>query len=204
MWRRGQLLRLDKLMRIFRGGRGLVEVTAIKADLPNWPDEVIEHWLLKLANRGPDTGWPPPEPLGNHAWKYILGNRPLSWWKNVTWQLEKRDVNFKILCQASRRIVNEMLDAHINHVANIYSRMPDSKTRFESAARYIAQNGTYPKQLVAMQLGDGLSVIDGNHRMTALCYCKATEEEVLKAGGLTPLNSHAVWIGTHSLGEVPN
>jgi hypothetical protein len=138
----------------------LVEFAVIKADLPDWPDEVIEEWLLKLANRGPDTGWPPPERLDGHAWKYILGGRPLSWWKDVTWQLEEHDLKFDALSQASRRIVNQMIDAHINGVANTYSTLLDSKDRFESVARYIAENGTFPKPLVVMQLKDGLSVID--------------------------------------------
>jgi hypothetical protein len=41
----------------------VIELADIKADLPNWPDEIITEWPLKIANRGPDTGWPPPEPL---------------------------------------------------------------------------------------------------------------------------------------------
>jgi hypothetical protein len=33
----------------------LVELAVIKKDLPHWTDEVIEQWLLMLANRGTDT-----------------------------------------------------------------------------------------------------------------------------------------------------
>ena len=152
----------------------MIELATIKADLPDWPDEVIELWLLKLANRGSDTGWPPPEPFGESAWKHILGDRPLSWWKRVTWKREDRDLNFEALSQDPRSIVNKMLDAHINNKTNVYSTMLNSKARFESAALYIAQNGTVPEPLVGMELEDGLSVLDGNHRMAALCYCQAT------------------------------
>jgi hypothetical protein len=49
--------------------------TPASDDLAN---DVIEQWLLKLANRGADTGWPPPEPLGRHAWNDILAEKPLS------------------------------------------------------------------------------------------------------------------------------
>jgi hypothetical protein len=46
-----------------------VSQAAIKSDLPHWPDEVIELWLLYLANRSAgDTGWPPPDPLGHRGW----------------------------------------------------------------------------------------------------------------------------------------
>jgi hypothetical protein len=96
-----------------------------------------------------------------------------------------------------------MLDAHVNGIANVYSKLADSKARFEAATGYIVENVTFPIPLVVMQLRDGLSVIDGNHRATALCYCQATTDEILEAGGLAPLTNHLVWIGTHQSGEVP-
>jgi hypothetical protein len=43
----------------------MITLADIKKDLPAWPDDVIEQWLLYLARRD-DTGWPPPEPLGDH------------------------------------------------------------------------------------------------------------------------------------------
>ena len=54
----------------------MVEIADIKNDLPDWPDDVIEQWLHYFAQ---DCGWPPPEPLGNHRWKGLLGGKPLSW-----------------------------------------------------------------------------------------------------------------------------
>jgi hypothetical protein len=179
----------------------LVDFATIKADLPHWPDDVIDQWLLRLANRGPDTGWPPPEPLGTHAWKYILGGRPLSWWKNVTWSLEEREVDFGRLCQGTKRIVNNMIDGHINGNPNLYSA--DSDVRFRSALSHIAKTGTLPRPLVVMQLRDGLSVIDGNHRVAALCTCQAGAAEIAKKGGVAPLLKQQVWLGAHSTGEVP-
>ena len=71
-----------------------------------------------------------------------------------------------------------MLDAHINNKANVYSTMPNSKARFESSALYIAENGTLPEPIVGFELKEGLSILDGNHRMTALCYCEATVDEL--------------------------
>jgi hypothetical protein len=67
--------------------------------------------------------------MGNHAWKCILGGKPLSWWKDVTWALKEQEINFDALSQASRRIVNDMLDGHVNGVPNIYGRWPESKVR---------------------------------------------------------------------------
>jgi hypothetical protein len=93
-----------------------------------------------------------------------------------------------------------MLDAHINGKENSYSNDANSKERFVSAAQFIAQNSTVPQPLVGFDLADGLSVLDGNHRMTALCYCQANKDELLNA----PEASQKIWIGTHPRGETPD
>src|SRR5260370_30167802 len=79
-------LREDKWQRS-KVRRAMVSVADIKSDLPGWPNEVVEEWLDYFANE-PDLGWPPPEPLGGHRWSCILGGRPLSWWKKVSWKTE--------------------------------------------------------------------------------------------------------------------
>jgi hypothetical protein len=48
----------------------MVTVADIRKDLPDWPDDVIEQWLLYFANEA-DCGWPPPDPLGDHRWKRL-------------------------------------------------------------------------------------------------------------------------------------
>jgi hypothetical protein len=181
----------------------LVDLTAIKGDLPHWPDDVIDQWLLKLANRGADTGWPPPKCLDRHAWRYILGGRPLSWWKNVAWVLESHEIELEVLSRTTKRIVSDMINAHVNDVPNFYSAMPDGKARFISAVQYLATHGSFPRPLVVMRLEDGLRVIDGNHRVTALCFCQTTLAEILNGGGTAPLKFHQLWMGTHAAGEVP-
>jgi hypothetical protein len=50
----------------------MVGTSDIQKDLSGWPDDVIDQWLLYFANE-PDCGWSPPEPLGNHRWKALLG-----------------------------------------------------------------------------------------------------------------------------------
>lgn len=181
----------------------MVNAEDIKADLPNWPDDVIDQWLLKLANRGRDTGWPPPENLEGNAWKYILGGRPIAWWKRVAWTLEERDISFPRLSDGTRRIINGMMDGHVEGNSNLYTQDPSSRGRFLSALEYIAKQGRLPKPLIAMQLPDGLSVLDGNHRVSALFACQAGREHIMKLGGVVPPNEHQIWIGIHDAGEVP-
>ncbi|ESX54720.1 hypothetical protein X760_27750 [Mesorhizobium sp. LSHC422A00] len=66
-----------------------VDLQAIKDSLPEWPDDVIEQWLLPFAK---DLGWPPPVPLGEHRWHYILAKKPLSWWQGLKWELRDIDL----------------------------------------------------------------------------------------------------------------
>jgi hypothetical protein len=175
-----------------------VSLADIKNDLPSWPDGVISQWLFHLANRD-DTGWPPPEPLGYHPWAFILGFRPLSWWREVSWKLEKTDCGLANLCQGTKAIVARMLVEKANGTID-----EETRTRFKKASDYILKNGGFEEPPIATRLADGLSVLDGNHRMTAFCGLQQVPAEILEKRGLRkPAQEHALWIGTHSRGEVP-
>jgi hypothetical protein len=175
-----------------------VSLADIKNDLPSWPDGVIGQWLFHLANRD-DTGWPPPEPLGYHPWAFILGFRPLSWWREVTWKLEKTDCGFANLCQGTKAIAARMLVEKANGTID-----EETRTRFKRASDYILKNGRFQEAPIAVRLADGLSILDGNHRITAFCGLQEVPAEILEKRGLRkPAQEQELWIGTHSRGEVP-
>ncbi len=177
-----------------------VTLEQIKADLPDWPDDVIEQWLLKHANRGPDTGWPPPDPLGNHAWKYIITN-PLSWWKNVAWKLDVTDCGIEKLSTNTSQIVLKINIALINGIKNVWGD-DGTRQRFNSALQYIMKHGSFPKPLIAMRIPSGLSVLDGNHRIAAHFHSQNVPESLLKKLGVQrPAREQEIWMGVHSLGE---
>jgi hypothetical protein len=177
----------------------MVSLADIKKDLPAWPDSVIEQWLVHLANRD-DTGWPPPEPLGQHPWTYVLGHRPLSWWQDVTWEQKPVDCSFAKLAKATQKIVNEV-------IADVSGPAPDANTkaRYNNAFHHILNHATFEEALVAMPLpGDGLSVIDGNHRISAFCGLqKMPPDSFTKLKLQKPEPMQKVWVGTHARGEVP-
>jgi hypothetical protein len=176
----------------------MVSLADIKNDLPAWPDQVIDEWLLYLANRG-DTGWPPPNPLGDHPWAFILGYRPIPWWREVTWKLEKIDCNFANLSQFTKSIVTQMLAETNDETAD-----EGTKRRFNDAFHYILNNAALPKPLITMRLADGLSIIDGNHRIAAFCGLQKMPVEKFERRGLQkPAPEQEVWIGTHTRGETP-
>jgi len=170
----------------------------IKNDLPHWPDEVIELWLFYLANRA-DTGWPPPDPLGSHPWAYILGFRPLSWWREVTWKREKVDCGLANLCRATRAIAVDMLE---KKAAKTLDEV--TTARFKKASDYILKNREFEMPPVAVRLPDGLSILDGNHCITAFCGLQQAPDGFLEQYGFQkPMPEQELWIGTHSRGEVP-
>jgi hypothetical protein len=175
-----------------------VSLADIKGDLPTWPDNVIDQWLLYLANRD-DTGWPPPNPLGHHPWTYILGHRPIPWWREVTWKREEIDCGFANLTQSTKSIVTRML-------AEITSGNVDegTKRRFNNAFHYILNNAAFPKPLITMKTASGLSVPDGNHRAAAFCGLQQMPAEQFEQRGLRKAAQvQDVWVGTHSRGEAP-
>ncbi len=175
----------------------MVTAQEIKKDLPGWPDGVINGWLLGLANR-PDTGWPPPDDVAAHAWGPILGWRPLSWWNGVTWKLEKRDLSYESLCKATQ-----------SAVTGIAKDIEDGNNRDNCTARVnraveqLVKSGEFLESPVVMKLSDGLSVIDGNHRVTALLSSQALAEAFARRGHKVPSTTQNAWVGQHSNGEVP-
>jgi hypothetical protein len=175
-----------------------VSLADIKKDLPSWPDEVAELWLFWLAQRS-DTGWPPPEPLGDHGWAAILGYRPLSWWREVTWKREKVKCGLPELCRATAAIAVDMLQ---KKAAKTLDEV--TAARFKKASDYILQNRKFEMPPVAVRLPDGLSILDGNHRVTAFCGLQQTPDGFLEQYGFQkPIPEQELWIGTHSRGEVP-
>jgi hypothetical protein len=175
----------------------MVELADIKKDLPHWPEEVIEEWLVYLANRD-DTGWPPPDPISG-SWAGILGDRPLSWWRKVTWEKTTVDCSIDALAPKTHGIVTSMR-------AEVAAKKADAVTqrRFNHALHYILTNGAFPKPLVAMKDNGHLLVLDGNHRVAAFTAAQSIPDAMLKAKGWYKLSSEQnVWIGAHAKGEVP-
>jgi hypothetical protein len=176
----------------------VVSVADMKEDLPNCPDRVIEDWLLYFANE-PDCGWPPPEPLADHRWAGILGDRPLSWWQKVTWEKQNVNCGMDSLAPKTQAIAAKM-------IKDVGSGKADAATkrRYQQALQHILENGTFFLPLVAMKVSGSLLVLDGNHRIGAFCGLQILPDAWFEKLKKTrpPLNQEA-WIGTHPDGEVP-
>jgi hypothetical protein len=177
----------------------MVSVADIQKDLPDWPDDVVEQWLHYFANEA-DCGWPPPDPVGDHRWHGLMGGKPLPWWKNVTWEKETVKCDLASLTAKARADVNDIIVEM------------DAKTASESTKKRVAQpwvyirdNAVFPRTLVTMKKPDGLSLIDGTHRMAAFQMIqRLTDAQLAGLKMKRPALEQAVWIGAHIAGEVPD
>jgi hypothetical protein len=180
-------------------GPCMVTVAEIKKALPDWPDDVINQWLHYFANE-PDCGWPPPDPLGNHRWKGLLGAKPLSWWKKVSWDKQKLKCDLPSLTAKARADVREIITQ-----MNMGTADESTKRRIARAWTYIKDNGVFPRSLVTIKKSDGVSLIDGTHRMAAFEMVQSlTDAQFAQLNLKRPTREQEVWIGTHSDGEVPD
>jgi hypothetical protein len=179
----------------------MVSPLDIKSDFPNWPDDIIEQWLLKFANQ-PEMSWPPPDPMEGHRWE-ILITHPVAWWKDVTWTLETRDCRFDKLSVDGRKTMNGMFKALIEGEENGYGG-DDSPARFQRQLRILALTGKFERPPVLFPIDSGLSPLDGNHRLFALqTALQMSDEELAKYKVKRPPASQGVWIASHKNGENP-
>lgn len=175
----------------------MVTVEQIKQTLPNWPDEVVHEWLLYFAN---DIGWPPAEPLGTDRWDGILGNRPLTWWAEVSWQLQTVDCSRAELTEATEQRIAAVSDPVYAGTASEIE-----KGQYRRPLQYLLEHGAFANPALAMRDDGLLYVIDGHHRLAALTDLmeKAPDSLFAQPGRLRPGAQQRVWIGTHPNGELP-
>lgn len=155
--------------------------------------------MIEFAN-DPGMGWPPTEPYGTHRWGRLLGQRPLSWWQDVTWTFEKANCG---LDQLTPKAQADVMD--IRREINGRAPSESAKRRWDNIFRYTLNAGTFPVAPVIMRRPEGLSPIDGTHRMAALSAIRLLPEVNFTAKKLSkPANEQDVWIGMHKDGEFPN
>jgi energy-coupling factor transporter ATP-binding protein EcfA2 len=81
----------------------------------------------------------------------------------------------------------------------------DTKKRVARSWIYIKDNGKFPHRLITMKKPDGISLIDGNHRVAAFEMVQSlTDAQFVQMNVERPSRDQEVWVGTHSGGEVPH
>jgi hypothetical protein len=122
------------------------------------------------------------------------------WWKHVTWTLERTDCGIERLTPKAQSDVLE-----IRREITDGSASTSEKRRWDNPFRYVLNDGSFPVAPVVMNRPEGLSPIDGTHRMAVLSALRLLPEQAFAVKKLTkPSNSQNAWMGKHKDGELPN
>ncbi|MGM0582956.1 MAG: hypothetical protein ACQETL_19925 [Bacteroidota bacterium] len=137
---------------------------SIKKDLPYFPDQVIKDWLLPFAQ---DEGWPPTA----ERWQYLLKEKNLDRWRSASWELKELDFSKLVLSPRCMASLYALVRAYTLGEDNEYSRAlgERGKERFHIQLHYLIDYGVFPSPPVLIDHGEGLEIMDGNHRVAALC-----------------------------------
>ena len=146
--------------------------SAIQSLLPNFPDDIIDQWLLPYAT---ERGWPPQEVHGVLCgdWRYLLGTSTnLAYWKNIFWRSESLDLQINDLDDSSKDSVLQIISSAIYGIDTMMSRsICDLKERFDRIVSYFAKHGVFPAPPVLTRCNGKYKLMDGNHRIAAFFYC---------------------------------
>lgn len=130
----------------------------IAIDLPNFPEEIIQNWLLPIAKK---NGWPPTEEtMGG-----ILKFQSIDYWKNIIWEKQSLKFSEIIFSPGYQKMIEEM----IYNYENGKKSLPDSTERIDYFIDIIKKNEPL-KPITLIFTKNGLDIADGNHRITA---CKS-------------------------------
>lgn len=150
----------------------MVAISELQDSLPNFPTEILEEWLFPYAE---SEGWPPAESDDGQLcgrWRYLLGNKPLRFWRALRWEKVQRHISVYDLNAECQDVMLKLVLASVRGETNLYSvSIPNLKMRFDRIVEHIRATGELPCAPTLVPERYGLSIVDGNHRMAAYLYC---------------------------------
>lgn len=150
-----------------------------------------------------DEGWPPATFMGiplEPVWQNRLRGQSLNYWRVVTWHAVTRHIRLEDLHPVHRQAVVDTVRAAIDGERNaITSKVVDLVPRFSRIMSYLATHRRLPRAPVFWLARDGLTILDGHHRMAAYFYARGEISTRVSAHLPTPPDAlQQYWIGTTS------
>jgi hypothetical protein len=144
----------------------------IKRDLVNFPNQIIETWLVPFAC---EIGWPPPSESSEFSfsrWNSILNGKPLSFWQRLVWERKDLNLNETLFTENTKSHLSGLLDAYVRNVKNDYYYYlgKSGLERFKQLVHHLMYNGELPEPIIFLKLENGLELLDGTHRLAAYMY----------------------------------
>jgi hypothetical protein len=102
--------------------------------------------------------------------------RPLSYWQSLTWSLEERSLDLEELSAGELDKISGLMRAIILKEPNMYADIGNSDERITRIVAHVRETGRLPKAPTLVQMDDGLSIVDGNHRMVTYFYLRGRAE----------------------------
>jgi hypothetical protein len=140
-----------------------------RAMFPLMPDEVFDEWLGGLIKL---QGWPFTsihDSTNVGSWAGQLLERPLLEWASFVWTHEGVEQVQDRIASVSRGLVMElMMHAHPqgSRAAGV---IRNSEQRYKQAVEIMIEIKGFPGFVTAFEERGRLVVVDGHHRLAALC-----------------------------------
>jgi len=144
-----------------------------KLMLPNMPDEVFNKWLLPIIKD--HNSWPYNNVFSQHPslqWKRYFSLFDLNDISNCQWNKSQLSFDQWCLDTVSNKTIAALIQSNTNPFSTVTFNVRDTKARFFGFVKEIQNTGKIPAPIIVLHTDDGLRILDGNHRLSALTYLR--------------------------------
>lgn len=140
--------------------------------LSNMPNEVFDTWLLPIIRN--HNSWPYDNIFSPHPsrqWDQYFGLFTLNDISNCIWHRMSLSFDMNCLDPVSNRTIEVLIEKHVyNLETTVKFNVRNSKSRFFSFVEFIKSTGSIPEPIIGINTDEGLRILDGSHRLSALTY----------------------------------
>jgi len=172
-------------------------ISELQKILPNFPTDILEQWFLPYV----ESNGMPWDNEGNAIgrWKYLLRNKSLHYWKNIIWDQIDAYIPIDEYCDEWQLVLLDMVEGAVLRKTNVYSiSINNLEERFHSVLEYLEVEKVFPKPpILFLEKNKGITILDGNHRVSAYLYSLSQSAIDKKNGKIDnlPLLEQKYWIG---------
>lgn len=145
-----------------------------KAMLPNMPEEVFSTRLSPIIRE--HNSWPYKNIFSSHPslqWSQYFGLFTLNDISHCLWRKITLCFDMTCLDPLSNRTIEILIKKHVHNFDAAWQfNIRNSKVRFFGFVELINRTRSIPAPIIGINTDDGLRVLDGNHRLSALTHLK--------------------------------